>query len=72
MTDEEKKKMRGECWKCEHKEAVPYNCHIKCNNPDPDMTGNQHGINKGWFIYPLLFDPVWKTKLCVNFSEGGG
>jgi hypothetical protein len=36
-------------------------------NPDKEMTGDPHGIKKGWFFYPLLFDPTWKTKKCSNF-----
>jgi len=32
------------------------------------MTGNAHGVKNGWFIYPLLFDPIWKTKECDNFE----
>ena len=58
-----------ECWKCAHKRVVPGNCHIQCVKPDHNMTGNDHGIRRGWFMYPLLFDPVWKTKLCSNFES---
>jgi hypothetical protein len=61
--------MKNECYSCAHKEEVPGNCHIKCNNPDPAMCGNEHGIKKGWFIYPFLFDPVWKEVACSNFAE---
>ena len=57
-----------ECWECQHKRKVPGNYHIKCAKPDADMTGNPHGIKEGWFMYPSLFDPVWKTKKCVNFA----
>lgn len=57
-----------ECWSCQHRRAVPGNAHIACAKPDPDMTGNPHGIRSGWFIYPLLLDPTWKTKLCANFE----
>lgn len=32
------------------------------------MTGNQHGIKNGWFMYPLLFDPIWATKECNNLE----
>lgn len=64
----DKQKMMDECYKCKHRRSVPGNAHIKCVTPDPDMTGNPHGIRNGWFIYPLLFDPVWKTKLCCNFE----
>ncbi len=61
--------MMKECWDCNHKRPVFGNAHIKCVKPDADMTGNGHGIRSGWFMYPSLFDPVWKTKLCSNFSS---
>jgi len=60
--------MRAECWRCKFKREVPGDAHIRCTNPDPDMTGNEHGIRNGWFDYPMLFDPAWKTKLCSNFK----
>ena len=59
----------NECYFCKFKQEVPGDAHIKCSNPDSKMTGNKHGIIKGWFIYPLLFDPVWKTKKCSNFEK---
>ena len=62
-------KIISECYNCKHKRNVPMNTHIKCVNPDPEMTGNAHGIKRGWFIYPSLFDPVWKEKRCANFEE---
>ena len=61
--------MIGECGRCKFKERVPGTHHIKCTNPDPKMTGREHGIIKGWFNYPELFDPVWKTRLCDNFES---
>lgn len=60
---------RNECYHCKYKREVPGNCHIKCVKPDPDMTGNQHGIRNGWFMYPLLFDPTWKESLCQNYKD---
>ena len=59
---------RDECHSCKHKRTVPGNTHISCINPDLTMTAEQHGIENGWFIYPVLFDPVWKTKLCNNYK----
>lgn len=59
----------NECYMCIHQHDVPGNAHIKCAKPDPEMTGNEHGIKQGWFIYPALFDPVWKEKDCANFEE---
>lgn len=57
-----------DCYMCKHKRNVPGHCHIECVNPDPNMTGNAHGVRNGWFIYPMLFDPVWMTKKCSNFE----
>jgi hypothetical protein len=66
--EQEKRCMRDECWKCKHQMEVPGDAHISCDKPDKDMTGNAHGIRSGWFFYPVCFDPVWKTKDCVNFE----
>ncbi len=63
--DESRNRM-NECAGCKHRREVPGNCHIKCANPDPEMTGNAQAIRNGWFFYPELFDPVWKTKNCSN------
>ena len=65
----EKVNIMGECYSCVHKREVPGDAHIKCVKPDANMTGNEHGIKMGWFIYPLLFDPTWKTKACDNFED---
>jgi len=59
----------NECYRCKNKENVPRNCHIKCNAPDPFMTGQHFGVVNSWFDYPALFDPIWKEKLCDNFAE---
>ena len=65
----EKVDITGECYGCIHKMEVLGNTHIRCGKPDANMTGNKHGIKMGWFIYPFLFDPVWKTKACDNFEK---
>lgn len=59
----------SECYDCQYKQNIPGNCHIKCVNPDPEMTGKTYGMLNGWFNYPFCFDPVWKTKNCANFKE---
>ena len=56
------------CHQCIHRRPVPGNCHIECVKPDTEMTGNIHGIRNGWFMYPMLFDPVWMTKTCSNYE----
>ena len=57
------------CYNCKHMQTVPGNAHISCKKPDHGMTGNSHGIVSGWFYYPVLFDPVWMTKVCSNFED---
>ncbi len=59
----------NECWSCKSKRPVPGNAHIRCDNPDPEMTGDKHGVEHGWFFYPGCFDPTWKTKMCTNFKQ---
>lgn len=31
------------------------------------VTANPHGVSKGWFMYPLNFDPVW-LESCNGFT----
>ena len=59
----------NECYSCKHRGTIPGNCHARCLKPDPDMTGDKHGIASGWFWYPSNFDPTWKTKRCANFED---
>jgi hypothetical protein len=61
--------MRNECWSCTNNREVPGNAHIRCVKPDPAMVGSAHGIKKGWFYYPMLFDPTWKESMCANFEN---
>lgn len=65
---EAKEVMMTECYHCVHKRSIVYDAHIGCVKPDLLMTGNQHGIDKGWFMYPINYDPTWKTAFCNNFK----
>lgn len=33
-----------------------------------NIKGNPHGIKKGWFIWPVNFDPVWLEN-CDGFTQ---
>ncbi len=57
------------CYSCEFKRSIPGDAHIQCDNPDPEMTGNPHGIRNGWFFYPFNFDPIWMAKKCANYKQ---
>ena len=61
--------VNNNCHKCVHRRSVPGDAHIRCAKPDPNMTGDPHGIRQGWFYYPHVFDPVWMTKECANHEE---
>lgn len=37
------------------------------NNP-LEIKGNDHGINKGWFNWPINFDPLWLEN-CNGFES---
>ena len=65
----DRERICGQCFECVHAREVPGNAHILCVRPDADMVGHPHGIRKGWFMYPLLFDPTWKLRLCRNFQS---
>ncbi len=60
--------LKAECYHCIHRAEVPGSTHTRCMNPDPTMTGEDHGIKRGWFDYPNSFDPVWKARKCNNFE----
>ena len=59
----------NECRTCANKIDNSWTHHIGCSKPDPNMSGNPHGISHGWFFYPLNFDPCWKEKACANYEE---
>jgi hypothetical protein len=65
----EKITVQNECYCCKHKREVPGNCHIMCAKPSGTVKGHPHGISRGWFYYPFLFDPVWKTNFCSNHEN---
>ncbi len=61
-----------ECYDCKNKRNNAGSAHIKCVNPDKEMTGSTHGKLNGWFYYPDNFDPTWKTKICSNYEPNNG
>ena len=69
ITKCQRKKIMTECDTCKHRQTIPGDKHIACSKPDPNMTGARHGKINNWFNYPLCFDPIWKTTLCVNFED---
>ena len=69
LKDKEGPMIENNCYQCQHRREVLGNAHIECVKPDATMTGSPHGIRSGWFMYPMLFDPVWMTSKCNNFES---
>jgi len=56
------------CLTCVHRRDVPGSAHSRCNNVSAIVKGDEHGIKKGWFTWPLDFDPVWLIS-CDGYSD---
>ena len=56
------------CYKCVHRRNVPGDAHSRCNNFQAKVNGNPTGIKRGWFRWPLNFDPAW-LEACDGFSD---
>ena len=56
------------CYECEFRGTLAGDCHSKCTSPTATVTGNPHGIKKGWFCHPFNFDPVW-LESCDGFKQ---
>lgn len=65
---------RDKCYTCAYKRKVPGDAHIRCSfrwsesnlTPPP---GNPYGVSRGWYIFPLLFDPVWMIEECLGYES---
>lgn len=55
------------CGECAHRRSIPGDAHTRCNNHEAMVKGNPRGIKKGWFNWPLNFDPTWLEE-CDGFS----
>ena len=66
--------MKKNCYNCAYKNIIPGSAHFKCvfnwkksNKTSPKA--NEHGIKKGWYIFPFNFDPVWQEEPCQAYSK---
>lgn len=59
---------KPDCYKCVHRLGVPGDAHSRCNNHDAKVKGNVNGIRRGWFMWPMNFDPTW-LESCDGFSN---
>lgn len=59
---------KPDCHECSHRRGIPGNAHSRCNNHGAKVKGHPHGIRKGWFMWPVNFDPGW-LESCDGFSD---
>ena len=55
------------CYECVHRHDLPGDTHSRCDNYFAEVKANEHGIVKGWFSWPVNFDPIW-LKSCDGFE----
>lgn len=62
------------CYNCAYRGTVPGDAHICCNFNwnKSELTppkANPHGIVKGWYTFPVNFDPAWQEEECKAHAE---
>lgn len=57
----------NECYKCIHRRSLTYSAHSECVNNEAKVEGLQQGIKRGWFNWPINFDPTWLVS-CDGFQ----
>lgn len=62
------KQDKPDCYQCVHRIEIPGDAHSRCNNHDAKVKGHPHGIRRGWFLWPVNFDPVWLLS-CDGFTD---
>ena len=60
--------MMNACYECKYRGSVSGDAHSCCNNATAFALGDEYGISKGWFVYPINFDPVW-LRYCDGFEK---
>ena len=57
------------CATCVHRLSIPGDRHSRCNaGRTAHVTANPTGVRRGWFNWPLNFDPVWLVT-CDSWTD---
>lgn len=56
--------IKSNCSDCIHARCLPNDSHILCANPSKNVKGSEYGYSKGYFHYPVNFDPTWRINEC--------
>lgn len=60
--------MMGKCYECKFRGNIPGDCHSTCTCKTAIAFGDKEAIRRGYFAWPLNFDPVW-LKYCDSFEK---
>ena len=55
------------CSDCKHVREIPGDAHKSCSNASATVVGHETGIRRGWFTWPVNFDPAWLIS-CNGFE----
>ncbi|SCG82683.1 hypothetical protein DW1_1110 [Proteiniborus sp. DW1] len=58
------------CYKCKNRGSIAGSAHSCCIKIRAKVKGHEHGIKRGWFMWPFNFDPSWLLE-CDGFEEKG-
>ena len=57
------------CRTCVHRLSVPGSAHSRCNvGPTAKVVGNLMGVKRGWFRWPMDYDPVCLQE-CDSWTD---
>lgn len=60
---------KPDCYKCVHRLNVACSVHSRCNvGQTAKVAGHPQGIRRGWFAWPINFDPVWLLT-CDSWTD---
>ena len=62
------KDQQPDCYECKYRRPLVGDAHSMCTNSHARVVGYTHGISRGWFQWPLNFDPAW-LKYCTGFEQ---
>lgn len=66
--EEQSQSMSNKCYTCTHRNSIPGDCHSSCSCYSAIVFADEIGIKKGYFIWPLNFDPTW-LDFCDSYEE---
>lgn len=66
---------KPDCYTCVHRRSISGDAHSRCHagwvsyaDTTARVTGHPHGIARGWFRWPINFDPVW-LESCDSWTD---